>query len=62
MQAVQRERDRNARGGVLVKGQFDYVCVVAARCDSMYWRTYSLAGFVCCPMLARSSSPDTANA
>lgn len=29
--AVHRERECSARGGVLVKGQFDYVCVAAAR-------------------------------
>lgn len=29
--AVHREVECRSRGGVLVKGQFDYVCVAAAR-------------------------------
>lgn len=29
--AVHREQECGARGGVLVRGQFDYVCVAAAR-------------------------------
>ena len=29
--AVYRERDCAARGGVLLRGQFDYVCVAAAQ-------------------------------